>query len=87
MACGSWRNCSSSRRWTVYCSSPSLNLDTSSPPTRVRRLEETDSSGTPMSAARWRSIVTRSSGCCVSKLVSASVTPLMVFTRASRSLE
>ena len=37
---GLLRNWSSSRSRTVNCSSPSLNLETSSPPTNVRMLDD-----------------------------------------------
>ena len=87
MASGSRLNCSSSRTRTVYCSSPSLYFETSSPPISVRMLDDTDSSGTPMSAARWRSIVIRSSGCVDSNVVSASVMPGTARMRCSRSVE
>ena len=56
-------------------SSPSLNSDTSSPPTSVRRLLASVSMLTPRSAARARSTLIRNSGWVGSKLEATSTTP------------
>ena len=56
------RSLGRARRYTSYCSPPSSNAETFSPPTRTRSVSETSATETPRSDAFERATVTPSSG-------------------------